>query len=406
MKIRRCLFEWVMCFGLVLASQLLWGQSPAIDCPGTVQAWNSDPHIPAQYKNCKCPCDTCQPQCGGSYSAPAAPWSGGNVTHATSTQMFAAQMVGNMIGQLIASAFAPPQVDEAAIEAQRQQEEEARKKAEEEKQRFLAAWKAKQAQAAEDHADAQAQKQQAGGDLLAHMQGLDGAQASSQPLTVEPAAGAFGTLQFMPVGKASAELKPMSSAKYETSGLPSWKRALCAAYLSQSALSVVKNDPEQARYFNDQAALAMSGQPIEVQCKFPKIQESPQPAGESAAMKKTMKAIELVQARAKDLQVIETKLQKIRTEKDDTEAKQKQAEDTLAQAEAQKAQAKPDDAALMAEIQRKLSEAQCQLDDANHKLGTLTQETEELYQQKETIRQELQTVQQQVQRDGSGSQQH
>lgn len=392
------LAPWFLCIGLALAVQVIfWGQT--IDCPGTVQAWNSDPNIPAQYKGCTCTCDTCEPSCGGSYAAPAAPWSGGHVSSKANMQMFAAQMVGDMIGQIIASAFAEPKVDQAALAAQKAKEEAEKKKAEAEKQQLLAAWKAKQAQAAKERQAAQAQNQQAGNDLLNQMQTFGGTGASSQTLTVEPVAGAFGTMQLKPVTASSnAEFKPMSNAGYDTSGLKDWQRALCAAYLSQSALSVVKNDPEQARYFDDQAALAMSGQPIGVKCSFPKIAAPPEPqAGSDASMDKTMKAIELVQARAQDLQGIETKLQKAKSEKSNAESKQKQAENALAQAQTQKAQAKPDDAALLAEIQQKIGEAQCQLNDANNKLDALSKETDELYQQKESIRQELQNVQQQMQ---------
>jgi hypothetical protein len=379
-------------------------QTPEIDCQGTLQAWAIDRVTPGMQEfmathHCSCPCNTCEPNCTAIGSAPAAPWSGSHVTHATSSQMFAAQMVGEMIGQIIASAFAEPKVDEAALAAQKQKEEEERKKAEAEKQKLLAAWKAKQAQAEKDRQAAQAQNQQAGNDLLNHMQTFDGTGASSQTLAVEPVAGAFGTMQLKPITASSgAEFKPMSRASYDTSGLKDWQRALCAAYLSQSALSVVRTDPEQARYFDDQAALAMSGQPIEVRCQFPKMAEPPQPqAGSSASMDKTVKAIEFVQARAKDLQDIETKLQKAKSEKSGAESMRKQAEEALAQAQTQKAQAKPDDAALLAEIARKINEAQCQLNDANNKLDALSKETDELYQQKESIRQELQNVQQQVQ---------
>ncbi len=381
-----------------------------IDCQTTILSWQGDRVTPGLQDymathHCTCPCETCQPDCTSVGSAPAAPWSGGHYSSKATMQMFAAQMVGDMIGQIIASAFAPPKVDQAALAAQKAQEEAAKKKAEEEKKMLLAAWKARQEQAAKEAQQQHAQNVQAGNDLLSQMQSIGGTSPSAAPLTVEPVAGAFGTLQLKPMGASSgAEFKPMSSATYDTSGLKDWQRALCAAYLSQSALSVVRTDPEQARYFDDQAQLAMSGQPIGVACNFPKIADSPQPTASGPSMEKSIQAMNIVQEKARDLQGIETKLQKAQSDKQQAQSKQQEAEQALAQAQAQKTQAKPDDAALLAEIERKIGEAQCQLNDANNKLDALDKETNDLNQQKESIRQELLNVQQQMQGGGPAGQ--
>jgi len=390
---------------LVLVSTSLWcvgtrAQSGIeIDCEGTLQSLAlSHPNL-----RCTCPCSTCSPDCS---SAGAAPWSGGHASGATSSEMFAAQMLGEMLGQILASAFAPPKQDPAALEAQRLAEEAARKAWEAQQQKLRDEWKAKQAQAAKEQQQAQAQAQQQGQDLLSQMQPVGSAVspgASGQGLQMQSLGGTIEGFKWDTPGVAGVGFKPIGGGRYDTSGLKSWQRLLCATYFSQSALSIAPRDPEQARFFEEQAAKVSAGEAVELPCTFPAMPPVPEPPKADPAMARTVQALETVQLKVKELQGVDTHLQKLRAEKSAAGAKAQQAQAARAEAEAAKAQAKPDDAALMAEILRRLNEAQCQLDDANKKLQALSGQEQELLQQKEMIRLDLQQIQQQVQGAGEGA---
>jgi len=380
---------------LVFLSSLVWGvgvraqSGIEIDCEATLQSLAlSHPNL-----HCSCPCATCSPDCSESG---AAPWSSGHASHATSSEMFAAQMLGEMLGQILASAFAEPKQDPAALEAQRQAEEAARKAWEEQQQKLRDEWKAKQAQAAKDSQRAQTQAQQQGQALLSQMQGMEGVGGAGQPLQMQSLGGSVEGFKWDTPGPAAA-FKPMGSGRFDTSGLKSWQRLLCATYFSQSALSVAPRDPEQARFFEEQATKVSAGEAVELPCSFPAMPAVPEPPKADASMARTVQALETVRVKVKELQEVDTHLQKLRSEKTDVHAKVQKAEAAKIQAEAAKAQAKPEDAALMAEILRRLNEAQCQLDDANKKLVAMADQEQELLQQKEMIRLDLQQIQQQVQ---------
>jgi len=184
------------------------------------------------------------------------------------------------------------------------------------------------------------------------------------------------------------------SGRYDTSGLKSAQRLACAADFSKKAQAVQDSDPEQARFFNDQAAKVTAGESVDVACTFQPMPTVPEPVV-SAQMQQTEKNIQTVQLDIKELQGIETKVQKIQSDKSAAQQKVQQAEAARQQAESDKAGAKPEDAALLAEILRRQAEAQAQLDDANQKLKALSDQEQELSQRKEAILQELQQIQQQ-----------
>ncbi|MEJ2368984.1 MAG: hypothetical protein P8Z49_11720 [Acidobacteriota bacterium] len=350
-----------------------------------------------------CPCEQdCVPE--RRPNAPAAPWTGHKIHHGTSSQAFANQMAGMIMGEILNYIFAPPKkVDQAALAAQKAKEEAAKRAYLIKMNQLRNPGEAAQARAAQERLEAHTQNESEGQDLLGQMQDMGGTASSTQELKVQPVQGAFGTMQLKPVGGGGTKFQSMSGAAYDTSGLSSWQRALCAAYLSQSALSVVRTDPEQARYFNEQAARASAGEPISVACHFPKLPDSQALSGPNPKMSKVIQMLGLARTRAQDLEGIEIKLQKVAHEKSNAASKRQEAEQKLAQAQTEKAQAKPGDAALMAEIQQKINEAQCQLDDATRKLDALNQQAEGLLQQKENIRQELQGAQEQLQQGQGGS---
>src|SRR5271157_3770809 len=90
--------------------------SPVVDCPGTLVSWKDDVHMPAQYKNCTCPCDTCHPKCPSS-STPSVPISPGN-TNLDPSQAFAVQLFGGFLNQLFSSAFSNNEPDPALVQQQ------------------------------------------------------------------------------------------------------------------------------------------------------------------------------------------------------------------------------------------------------------------------------------------------
>ena len=387
MKTRGHLFQWLVYFGIVLTSQFLWGQSSTMDCPGTVAAWNSDPRIPAQYKNCTCPCNTCQPQCGSFYTPPAAT---PQVTGGTTSQMMATQLFGSFLNQLFSSVFSTEEPDTAESE-QKIAEEQARQKQEQDMLR--AEWEAQQNKAAISQQQEQEKKLEMGDDLLKEMHG-----AESSTSVVSPGGKLEGFKWDTPAG-VKVESASLSAGRYDTSGLKSWQRLLCAADFSKKALSVQSSDPEEARFFNEQADRVSAGEAVEVPCSFPPMPAVPEPPVPSPQMQQTEKNIQIVQLDLKKLQGIEAKAQKVQSDKSAAQEKLQQAEAARRQAEADKASANPEDAALMAEIMRRQAEAQAQLDDANQKLKALSDQEQELSQQKEAIHQELKQIQQQ---NGSG----
>jgi hypothetical protein len=364
-------------------------------CQDTVNAWNIDPRIPAQYKNCNCLCPTCHPSCPQGSSAPSAV---PQVTGGTPSQMMATQLLGSFLNQLFASAFSTNEPDTAESE-QQIAEEQARLKQEQDMLR--AEWQEQQNKAAISRQQEQQKDQEVGNTLLNEMHGVESSPSEDSSPSVVSLGGTREIEGFKwdsPAG-VKVESASLSVGRYDTSGLKSWQRLLCAADFSKKALSVQSSDPEQARFFNEQADNVSAGEAVEVACSFPPMPAVPEPPVSSLQMQQTEKNIQTVQLDLKKLQGIETKAQKIQSDKSAAQEKLQQAEAALQQAEADKASANPEDAALMAEIMRRQAEAQAQLDDANQKLKALSDQGQELSQQKEAIHQELLQIQQQ---NGSG----
>ncbi|MGA3262598.1 MAG: hypothetical protein ABSC47_00975 [Terracidiphilus sp.] len=359
------------------------------DCPATVNSWNIDPRIPAQYKNCNCPCKTCQPKCGSSYTPSA---SIPQTTGLNPSQAIATQLLGSFLNQLFSSAFSTNEPDTAQIQ-QNIAEEQARQKQEQDRLAELEAQQNKARQLEQE------KRLQQGSDLLKEMHGVESSPSVESSTSVVSLGGKIDGFKWDSLAREKVESVSLSAGRYDTSGLKSWQRLLCAADFSKKALSVQNSDPEQARFFNEQADKVTAGETVEVACSFPPMPTVPEPPVPTPQMRQTEKNIQTVQLDLKELQGIETKAQKIQSDKAAAQEKLQQAEAALQQAEANKASANPEDAALMAEIKRQQDEAQAELDDANQKLKALSDQGQELSQQKEAIHQKLLQIQQQ---NGSG----
>ncbi len=377
----------ILGLAVALGAVAAHAQTASYACQDTVNAWNIDPRIPAQYKHCTCLCPTCHPSCPQGSSAPSAT---PQVTGGTPSQIMATQLLGSFLNQLFASAFSTNEPDTAESE-QQIADEQARQKQEQDMLR--AEWQAQQNKLAISRQQEQQNDQEVGNTLLTEMHGVE------TPATVESLGGKLEGFKWDSPAGVKVASTSLSAGRYDTSGLKSWQRLLCAADFSKKALSVQSSDPEQARFFNEQADNVSAGGAVEVACSFPPMPAVPEPPVPSPQMQQTEKNIQIVQLDLKKLQGIETKAQKVQSDKSAAQEKLQQAEAARQQAEADKASANPEDAALMAEIMRRQAEAQAQLDDANQKLKALSDQEQELSQQKEAIHQELLQIQQQ---NGSG----
>ncbi len=359
-------------------------QSFEIDCPATKQSLAiTNPEL-----ECTCSCPTCHPSCSQGSSASSGSSDSSSSSHTsglTPGQSAEVQVFGSLLDSLVDSILSSNKPDTAQIE-QKLADEQAKQKMEQDIAR--AEWKAQQNKAAKNQQLEQDQRLQQGNALLTEMHA-----GESSPSVASPG----GTLEGFKWDAPSSDKtisSSLGSGRYDTSGLKSVQRLLCAADFSKKAQAVQDSDPEQARFFNDQAAKVTAGESVDVACTFQPMPTVPEPVV-SAQMQQTEKNIQTVQLDIKELQGIETKVQKVESDKSAAQEKVQQAEAARQQADADKASAKPEDAALLAEIMRRQAEAQAQLDDANQKLKALSDREQELSQRKDSIRQELQQIQQQ-----------
>jgi hypothetical protein len=300
------------------------------------------------------------------------------------------QVFGSLLDSLVNSILSTKKHDTAQpdtnqIEQQIVDEQAKQKQAE---AMALAEWRAQQNKAAKNHQLEQEQRLQQGDALLKEMH-----VGESSTSAESPGRKLVGFRWDTPAPTAAGATS-LSAGRYDTSGLRSVQRLACAADFSKKAQAVQDSNPEQARFFNEQADRVTVGEAVDVACSFPPMPAVPEPVI-SAQMQQMEKNIQTVQLDIKELQGIETKVQKVKTDKSAAQEKVQQAEAARQQTETDKANAKPEDEALMAEIMRRQAEAQAQLDDANQKLKTLSDQEQELTQRKDSIRQELQQIQQQ-----------
>jgi hypothetical protein len=318
--------------------------------------------------------------CSGSDTPSSTPSSSGLTTGQSAT----VQIFGGLLDSLLDSIFSTNKPDTSQIEQQLAEEQARQKQAQ---AIALAEWQSQQNKAAKIQQLEHQKRLQQGNDLLNEMHGGE----SSPPVVSQ---GGMDGFKWDSPEREKVVSTSLSVGRYDTSGLKSAQRLACAADFSRKALAAQNSDPEQARFFNEQADRVTAGETVEVACSFPPPPKVPEPVV-SAQMLQMEKNIQTVQLDIKELQGIETKVQKVQTDKSAAQEKVQQAEAARQQADADKASAKPEDAALLAEIMRRQAEAQAQLDDANQKLKALSDQEQELTQRKEAIHQELQQIQQQ-----------
>jgi hypothetical protein len=365
-------------------------QSFEIDCPATKQSLAvTNPEL-----QCNCSCPTCHPSCSQVSSTSSGSNASSSSSHSPSLtpgQSATVQVFGSLLDSLVDSILSTNKPDTAAIEQQLADEQAKQKQAQ---AIALAEWKAQQNKAAKNQQLEQKQRLQQGDSLLREMHG------GEDSTSVESPGGTIGGFKWDTPAPGVAGVPSLSTGRYDTSGLKSVQRLACAADFSRKAQAVQDSNPEQARFFNEQADRVTAGEAVEVACSFSPMPAVPEPVV-SAQMLQTEKNIQTVQLDIKELQGIETKVQKVQSDKSAAQEKVQQAEAARQQAETDKASAKPEDTALLAEIMRRQAEAQAQLDDANQKLKALSDQEQELSQRKEAIHQELQQIQQQNRSGGT-----
>jgi len=379
-----CLANAIFGLAVFMGAVALHAQSFEIDCPATKQSLAvTNPEL-----QCTCSCPTCHPSCSQGSSTSSGSGASSSSSHSTGLttgQSAEVQVFGSLLDSLVDSILSTNKPDTAAIEQQLAEEQARQKQAQ---AIALAEWKTQQNKAAKNQQLEQEQRQEQGNALVKAMHGEEGSTSA------ESTGGRFEGFKWDTPAPGVAGAPSLSTGRYDTSGLKSVQRLACAADFSRKAQAVQDSNPEQARFFNDQAAKVTAGEAVEVACSFSPMPAVPEPVI-SAQMLQTEKNIQTVQLDIKELQGIETKVQKVQSDKSAAQEEVQQAEAARQQAEADKASAKPDDAALLAEIMRRQAEAQAQLDDANQKLKALSDQEQELSQRKEAIHQELQQIKQQ-----------
>ncbi|MBS3907993.1 MAG: hypothetical protein KGZ49_13255 [Syntrophaceae bacterium] len=227
-------------------------------------------------------------------------------------QDFQMQMMQGILGALFQSVFAPPPgPDPYQEQLKKQQELLMKQEQEKQKQQALEAWKKLQANEAAKLSADDAQKRQQGDALLAKM-GKGGS------------IGGGGGLRPFNWDAPRAEFTPLSAGRYDTSGLSSWQRLLCASHFSNMALK--SGSPEGAVFMNRQADIVTVGGMTEVECSFPAMPQAPEPQQHEAKMQKITGILEAVQMKIKDLQDIEVKLAEAKQQKQEAQTKLKEAE--------------------------------------------------------------------------------
>lgn len=236
-------------------------------------------------------------------------------------QDFQMQMMQGIFGALFQSVFAPPAHDPYQEQLKKQQELLIKQEQEKQKQEALEKWKKLQTDEAARLSEQEAQKIKQGEDLLAKMGSASG--GGLKPGSI----GGGGGLKPFNWDAPRAEFTPLSAGRYDTSGLSSWQRLLCASHFSSMALKEVNNrNPEGAAFMNRQADAVAAGGMTEVECSFPAMPQAPEPQQHAAKMQKITEILEAVQTKVKDLQDIEVKLTEAKQQKQEAETKLKEAE--------------------------------------------------------------------------------
>ena len=235
----------------------------------------------------------------------------GGVGGYRSSEDFAKGMAINLLGSMISAALNPqPQVDPAYEEYLRQQQEAlAKKKAIAERKERELKWQ--QWQESRSQKDTNQL-----GDILG---------------SVDKKSTGGGSLDGF-LGVLENELQPRGTANYDTSALSLGDRLRCATYFSNKASAAAgRGDHVNARYLNEQAQKAMSGQITDEECQFSDIPDVPEPP--KPQIQEIQKEMEFYKDMLITVQQDVKKLQDIDIKLKETDEKIKQAEEKKQQAE-------------------------------------------------------------------------
>jgi|Deesub1362A_J573_1020465.scaffolds.fasta_scaffold00073_42 hypothetical protein len=380
--------------GLFYIVNPAFSQSPTPDCYGTLKAWEADKVTPGLQQwwsehKCYCPSAYSQPVC---VKKSTTPWGAAPVTpsgNLSPSQQFAVQAFGSLMQGLFQGLFAPS--NNAYQQQMIRQQEEARKKEEAMKKQALERWKSLQKEEKSKMTRQEAQKRQRGQELLAKIGRIGSDELSAEGM-------GSGKLEPYRWGTAKPEFKPIGTGRYDTSGLLSWQRFLCAAYFSTWALSEMKSgNPKGATFLNSQASKVIAGDMTDVECNFPALPQPPEPQKTDMKMQKMTSLFDKVQIKVKHLQEIENKLYEARKAKHDAEIKLKEAEEKISEIKNQSQNAKsPEEKSQYDDL---LKQVLALRDNAKTQLDKARQSEEEYLQMKKNEINEIKKIEQTVKRE-------
>jgi hypothetical protein len=355
------------------------GLSQAIDCRGTVRAWEADKSLNSYMSayTCTCPTSNAQPVCTKNMTgAPA------KSNKKSGKIDFQKQVAATVVGSLLAAVFTfdSPNADDQAHQEQLRQQAELEKQALEiKKQNAVQQWKALQYEEALKKDREAQQKQKAGQDLLAKM---------GSPR------GGLTSFKWEKSQESELQYKPVEAPQYPTAKFNTWQRLLCAAYFSSNALNATKGKNfEQVRYLNEQADRVMAGQPTTMECKLPAVPVPPDPKG----AQKLTTALTAIQAHVQSLQKIETQLTDVKERVTAADKKKEAAQFKLEEAQIFVAAAKPEE---KAEADNLLAEALAALQESEKELADARQSEEALIQEKDKTENEIKDIEKQLASSG------
>ena len=327
----------------------------------------------------------------------------GNIDTNAGAKQFLMNSMINMLGNALSNALSPQsqQVNTQAQQKLLWQEKQAAIKKEKERQAALAIWKKEKDKAMRQKIDEQYITREEGKKVLAKLDKV----SSPGSLNMKPISS--GTLKAFNSGNlnlASNDLQPIGTGRYDTSGLSPLKRASCAKYFSQAALTAANNgDDAKAKHLNQQAQKVISGQMIDRECQFPVLANIPEvPRPVKAHPVSNQKTVAYYEGLIKTVQQDTRKLKDIRIKLKKADKKIKQAKEKKQKAEQKIAEIKKS-AALTKKPREKqkandlLSSAQALLQESENEIQTATDAKQNLSKKKEQIVTKLKDIQKRIQ---------
>lgn len=387
----------------LLFSDPIFAQIPSpqpIPCGGQLKAWKFDrsPEMREFWSKYDCYCPDpnalvlpiCTPKgttspSTGSYSVPlltpSTPSTGSYGKQDLEMQMMQS-FFGALFQNILQSVFAPPTQNSYQEQLKKQQEEQRRRMEERKKQEALNRWETLQKEMAFNKAREAEQKQKEAQNLLAKINPVSGGHLSP-----------FKWRE----NKPELQFKPIGATGYSTAKFTQVQRLQCAAYFSSAALNAMKSgDIENARFLNEQADKVMTGEPTNVECRFPALPGSFDSQKAEAKAQELRNILSNLQKDVKFLQEIETKLYDVKERIKEASNKKESAEIKLKEAQNNAATVKPEEKAnadkLVAEALAALQEAEKELADAKQLENELLKEKEKIENEIKDLEAKIQTL--------------